>query len=62
MTNEKRMSLIEAGWEFGDAEDFLELTPEERSLVERRVLDSFRARLKRNEAAYRFLAGKEHSD
>jgi predicted XRE-type DNA-binding protein len=33
MDKEKRRALEEDGWVFGDAEDFLELTPAERDLV-----------------------------
>ena len=34
MNIDKRLALEAAGWISGDAEDFLELTPEERHLVE----------------------------
>jgi transcriptional regulator with XRE-family HTH domain len=34
MDPEKRKRLEAAGWQFGDAEDFLELTPTERRLVD----------------------------
>lgn len=34
MTDDKKKCLEEAGFEFGDAEDFLELTPRERRLVD----------------------------
>jgi hypothetical protein len=46
MKREERQALEAAGWTFGDAEDFLELTPEERQLVELRlaVSDAFRKR------------------
>ncbi len=46
MNKEKRQALEEAGWVFGDAEDFLELTDEERHLVELRlaVSGAFQAR------------------
>ncbi len=37
MNKEKRQALEEAGFVFEDAEDFLELTAEERQLVELRV-------------------------
>ena len=37
MNKDKRQALEAAGWVFGDAEDFLELTVEERHLVELRV-------------------------
>jgi predicted XRE-type DNA-binding protein len=37
MNQQKRSSLQAAGWVVGDAEDFLELTEEERRLVELRV-------------------------
>jgi predicted XRE-type DNA-binding protein len=37
MNEQKRRLLQEAGWVAGDAEDFLELTEEERRLVELRV-------------------------
>jgi DNA-binding XRE family transcriptional regulator len=37
MNKEKRRALEAAGWVFGDAEDFLELSLEERRLVELRV-------------------------
>ncbi|MHB1556852.1 MAG: helix-turn-helix transcriptional regulator [Isosphaeraceae bacterium] len=37
MNSEKRRALEEAGFVFEDAEDFLELTAEERQLVELRV-------------------------
>jgi DNA-binding XRE family transcriptional regulator len=37
MNSEKRKALEADGWVFGDAEDFLELTIEERRLVELRV-------------------------
>ena len=36
MDEAKRKALEEAGWVMGDAEDFLDLTPEERAEVERR--------------------------
>jgi predicted XRE-type DNA-binding protein len=37
MNNEKQKALEAAGWVFEDAEDFLELTVEERAIVEMRV-------------------------
>ena len=37
MNNEKRKSLEAAGFRFGDAADFLELTQEERMLMELRM-------------------------
>lgn len=37
MNTEKQKALEAAGWVFEDAEDFLELTPEERAIVEMRV-------------------------
>ena len=37
MNKEKREALEAAGWVFGNAEDFLELTEEERCLVELRL-------------------------
>jgi hypothetical protein len=37
MNKNKRQALEAAGWIVGDAEDFLELTAEERHLVELRV-------------------------
>src|SRR4051794_40711631 len=37
MKPEKRQALDEAGWVFGDAEDFLQLDPVERELVELRL-------------------------
>ena len=46
MRREEREALEAAGWTFGDAEDFLDLTPEERQLVELRlaVSSAFRKR------------------
>jgi hypothetical protein len=37
MDDKKRDALEAAGWEFCDAEDLLELTEEERKLVEERL-------------------------
>jgi predicted XRE-type DNA-binding protein len=37
MTSEKRRALEAAGWVFGDAEDFLELSADERQLVALRI-------------------------
>jgi hypothetical protein len=37
MNKEKQRALEAAGWVFEDAEDFLELTAEERAIVEMRV-------------------------
>jgi DNA-binding XRE family transcriptional regulator len=37
MNKEKQKALEAAGWVFEDAEDFLELTAEERAIVEMRV-------------------------
>jgi predicted XRE-type DNA-binding protein len=37
MNKEKQKSLEDAGWIFEDAEDFLELTAEERAIVDLRV-------------------------
>jgi DNA-binding XRE family transcriptional regulator len=50
MNHEKRKALEAAGFVFGDAEDFLELTREERLLVEIRVAvsNAIRARRKRS--------------
>ena len=46
MKKEEREALEAAGWEFGDAADYLDLTPEERQLVELRlaVSSAFRKR------------------
>ena len=46
MNKAKREALEQAGWVLGDAEDFLELTDEERHLVELRIAVSsaFQAR------------------
>jgi DNA-binding XRE family transcriptional regulator len=46
---EKREALEAAGWVFEDAEDFLELTPEERYLVDLRLRMGRRIRALRNE-------------
>lgn len=37
MNESKRKSLEVKGWEFGDAADFLELTPEECAVIERKL-------------------------
>ena len=37
MDSEKRKVLEAAGWRFGDAADFLELTDEERQLLDARI-------------------------
>lgn len=37
MKTEKRKALEAAGWRFGDAADFLEMTDEERQLLDTRV-------------------------
>lgn len=37
MNPRKRKALEAAGWRFGDAADFLEMTPEERQLLDARV-------------------------
>ena len=37
MNKQKQKALEAAGWVFEDAEDFLELTVEERAIVELRV-------------------------
>lgn len=47
MNKEKRQALEEAGFIFEDAEDFLELTAEERQLVELRVSMSRAVRARR---------------
>jgi hypothetical protein len=46
MNRVRRKALDAASWTFGDAEDFLELTPEERQLVQLRlaVSNAFRKR------------------
>lgn len=38
MDAKKRQALEAAGWKFGDASDFLELTAEERQIVEFRLM------------------------
>ena len=40
METKKRKALEAFGWRFGDAEDFFELSPEERRLVELRFIVS----------------------
>ncbi len=47
MNKEKRQALEAAGWVFGDAEDFLELTREERAMVELRLAVSNAVRTRR---------------
>ncbi len=47
MDNAKRIPLESAGWKFGDAADFLELTPEESTIVEMKVMLSRRLRERR---------------
>ena len=37
MNAEKRKRLEAAGWKFGNVTDFLNLTPEEREIVEERL-------------------------
>jgi predicted XRE-type DNA-binding protein len=37
MNAKQRKALEDAGWRFGDAADFLEMTPEERQLLDARV-------------------------
>lgn len=37
MNNKRRAKLEAAGWKVGDASDFLQLSPEERELVEVRL-------------------------
>jgi len=46
MRKTKRVALEKKGWKVGDAEDFLELTPEEAAYVEMklRLSDSLRRR------------------
>jgi len=44
MNPEKRKKLEAAGWAVGTTEDFLELTPEEKELIELRLSLSKRAR------------------
>jgi Helix-turn-helix len=47
MTGAKQKELEAAGWMFGDAEDFLQLTPHERALVELRLTISRAVRTQR---------------
>ena len=47
MTGEKRKALEDAGFVLGDAEDFLELSAEERRLVDLRVAVSRGVRARR---------------
>ncbi len=47
MNEDKRQALEAAGWVVGDAEDFLDLTSEERQLVELRVVVSRAVRVLR---------------
>jgi DNA-binding XRE family transcriptional regulator len=49
MDKEKRKALEAAGWRFGDAADFLNLTEEERQLVELRLAISRAIRWRREE-------------
>ena len=49
MNKEKRRALEAAGFRIGDAEDFLELTDEERRLVELRVAVSRAIRERREQ-------------
>jgi predicted XRE-type DNA-binding protein len=49
MDKKKRNALEAAGWVFEDADDFLELTPEERCLVELRVAISRDIRRRREQ-------------
>jgi predicted XRE-type DNA-binding protein len=49
MNNDKRRALEAAGFVFEDAEDFLELTPEERRLVELRLAVSRAVRARREQ-------------
>jgi predicted XRE-type DNA-binding protein len=51
MNEEKRKALEAAGFVFGDAEDFLELTREERLLVEIRVAVSNAIRARRKQSS-----------
>lgn len=46
MRTTKRKKLAEAGWQIGDASDFLGLTPEEQSYIELRLklADGLKAR------------------
>jgi predicted XRE-type DNA-binding protein len=58
MNKEQKRALEVAGWVSGDAEDFLELTPEERQLVELRVavIRGIRARRKQQKLTQTDLA------
>ena len=47
MNKDKKRALEEAGWVFGDAGDFLALTPEERELIELRLAVSSAVRRQR---------------
>jgi predicted XRE-type DNA-binding protein len=47
MNKDKQRALEAAGFVFGDAEDFLELTPEEQDLVELRIAVSRAVRARR---------------
>ena len=60
MDANKRQALEAAGFVFGDAEDFLELTEEERQLVELRVTVSraIRAQRKRQGLTQKQVAKK----
>jgi predicted XRE-type DNA-binding protein len=49
MEKRKRKALETGGWVFDDAEDFLELTPEERCLVELRIAISRDIRARREQ-------------
>jgi predicted XRE-type DNA-binding protein len=49
MDKRKRKALEAAGWVFENAEDFLELTPEERCLVELRIAISRDIRARREQ-------------
>lgn len=51
MNKDKRRALEAAGFVVGDAEDFLELTCEERQLVELRVAVSRAVRTRREQLA-----------
>jgi len=59
MNAAKRKKLESAGFRFGDAEDFLELTPEERGLVDLRLKLSRQIRALREK---RRLTQKELAD
>jgi hypothetical protein len=37
MDSKKQRALVSAGWRFGDAADFLEMTHEEREMLDARV-------------------------